>query len=392
MSSTPSRPPIRRSTERALWWGCVVLLSIFLTTIQLAATKPYPLTDFDRVVYMQAVEPFQHRVLVPAAVRFIEHYIPIGHRLTFGLIEVTVWIILFALAERALRLFGVGQGEAKRRLLALSLAVPMAIVTLMPDLRVAPAFIIDRGRLELGEWHLQYLFYYPYDLPAAVFTLLLVLLIIAWSQRLTGPRLALICSIFTIATVNRETTMFLIPMAGLLLLPHQPWTTILKVLALLTILFVAVQLPLHWIFAANVNPHASLVGDLPYEQHWAQNLAQMSQPFYLLAQFVRLAGGCLLPVLLWWPYVDPRLKRALIGFVLPLGVIALFAGRLVEHRIFVEIAPLLWLAALCAIRGRVHQSTAVRVTAAADRQPSGAAISQAYSVHADPPESGDRNP
>lgn len=161
--------------ERAVWWAAALFASLFCTVIQLAITVPYRLTSFARMAHFTSVEPFQQRALIPALAALLEHLAPLGHHLVFGLLEVVTWLALIMLAYRAVERFGIAGSEALKHLLALSIVLPLAIVVLMPDLKVWPLIAPDGHTLDLGRWGARTLFYYPYDLPAAAFTLALLM-------------------------------------------------------------------------------------------------------------------------------------------------------------------------------------------------------------------------
>lgn len=350
-----SQPFVNRF-ERGVWWIAAVFVSLFCTVIQLAITAPYQLTSFERMTHFAAVEPFQHRALIPALAAAIEHVAPLGHHITFGLLEVVTWLALITLAYRAVERFGIAETETLKRLLALTIVLPLAIVALMPDLRVWPTMALDHGTLDFGSWSARTLFYYPYDLPAAAFTLALLLAVAAWGDRPEWRRLGGLALLFAVATVNRETTLFAIPMAALMLVGRVPLIRLASLLGLLLLLYVGVQGPLHWLFSDQPNPHAAL-GDTQYELHITENLRLLSHPVYLLTEPVRFVGGCWLVVLLWWRLIERRLQGAVLGLALPLILVGLTIGRIAEHRIFIEAVPVLWLAGLQAIRGRITADT-----------------------------------
>lgn len=352
MSPSLSDPLSFTLGERLCWWLGLVLLAVFLTAIQLTITAPYGLTTLELLAHFKAVEPFQHRVLVPAAVAVAERLWPIDHRLAFGVIETGFWIALVVVAERALARLHIVHGEARRRLLALSLLLPMAVVTLLPDLQLWPAFAHVDGRLDLGAWGARTLYYYPYDLPAAVFTLGLFLALSGIADRPTAGRIAGLALLFAVATFNRETTVFVLPMAAWLLGRRLPVTRYLLILALLAGLFVAIEPSLQWLFSDQPNPHRQ-VGASQYEWHITENARYLAQPFYLLTEIVRFLGGLWLPAILWWAWLNRPLRIAVLGFVIPLVIVGLIVGRIAEHRVFIEAVPLLWLAAVQAAIARL---------------------------------------
>lgn len=361
LASSASRPPASRAAHpadwgaRLAWWLLLILLAIFLTCLHLTMTQPFELTTFEQLIHFWAVEPFQHRVLLPAAVDAIKDILPIQTRLAFALLEIGFWVALIQTAYQALTWFDIGRHTLDRRLLALCVIIPMVMHLIVPDLQMDPGLTLDDGNLALGQWKTRPIFYYVYDLPAAVFTLALMLVLLRLERE---PRRAslwlLYLSVFAIATVNRETTIFMLPATAAVFWGAQPRPVKPMVGLILAqmVVFVATQWPLHWLFAINDNPVANVqVIGMQYEHHLTENFLVLSQPLYLLTFLARFTAGFYIPVLLFRRYLDARLGRLLLGFALPLGLVALVMGRLVEHRIFIEMVPLVWLAALQVLKG-----------------------------------------
>lgn len=352
--------------ERCAWWLACLFLAIFLTCLRMTTTSPFRLATFEQLVNFQAVEPFQHRVLLPAIAAGVQQLTPIGETLLFALMEVVAWMLLIGLAYRALVIFRIGRSEPVRRLLAFTVLVPMLLHLIAPDLQMAAAFSADQPLLDIGAWTPRAIYYYVYDLPAAMFTLALVLLLAQLADQFTRRCFALYLLVFALATVNRETTLFLLPAFIWLLWPALGARRCLTLAALQAALFLAIQLPLGELFAANTNPNARLA-HTAYEFHLVYNLAALSNPLYLITYMARFTAALYIPVLLWRRYLDRRLTRILVGFALPLAAVAFVVGRIVEQRIFIEIVPLVWLAALQVIAARTADLDKHTPTAPADQ-------------------------
>ncbi|MES1929983.1 hypothetical protein SADO_12034 [Salinisphaera dokdonensis CL-ES53] len=348
-----SPPNAYRATaaERCAWWLACLFLAVFLSCLRLTTTQPFRLTTFEQLVNFQAIEPFQHRVLLPAMAAGIQQFAPIGETLLFGLLEVIAWMLLIGLAYRALVVFEIGRSEPVRRLLAFTVLVPMLLHLVAPDLQMAGAFSADHDLLDVGGWTPRPIFYYVYDLPAAMFTLALVLLMAQLAAQPTARRYAAYLAVFAVATVNRETTVFLLPAFLLVMWPVVGARRCLGLLALQGMVFLAIQLPLTELFADNVNPNARLA-HTPYEYHLGYNLEALANPLYTITYLARFSAALYIPLLLWRRFLDRRLAGLLIGFALPLAAVALVVGRIVEQRIFIEIVPLIWLGALQVIAAR----------------------------------------
>lgn len=351
LSVAPRTPAADARTERLLWLSAAGLIALFLTCLRLTTTEPFELTTFARLIDFDAVEPFQHRVLLPAAAAGIQAVAPLGETLLFGLMEMGFWMALIGVAYRALAQFGIGESTLSRRLLAFTIVIPMLLHLITPDLQITQSFSASDDRLDLGTWEPRAIYYYVYDLPAAVFTLALVLMLSRLAERPHAAGIAAYLAVFAVATFNRETTVFLLPFVALLFWQRLSFTRWAAFLAAQALLFAAIQLPLQWLFADNVNPNAQL-GSTQYEFHLVYNLIALSSPLYALTYIARFAAGLYLPLLVWRRHLDRRLALALIGFALPLALFAVVVGRLVEQRIFIEIVPLIWLGALQVISAR----------------------------------------
>lgn len=340
--------------ERLGWWCAVFLSSLLLTGLQLNTTAPFRLASLDRLIHFQAIEPFQCRVLVPAIAAALQHLAPLGTTLAFGLVELCFWMVLITLSYHALVRFRVADSELGCRALAFTVLAPMAVQLLVPEMHVASSISLADGLFNIGSWHRWPLFYYPYDLPAAVFILTLFLVLMRLRESIDRPGVMLFLAVFTVATINRETTIFMLPCTAALLWGRLSARRIVLLLAAMLALFLAVELPLYWLFNAQPNPNRR-IDDTQYENHLLENLGLLESPFYAAWFITRFAGGFALLMLFWWRYLGRTLKIAAIAFVLPLTLSAFWVGRVPEHRIFIEAVPLVWLAALQALSTRLRR-------------------------------------
>lgn len=331
--------------DRTIWISTLLLYAVFLTSLHLAMTTPWHLASLDKLASFTAAEPFQHRLLIPAIVAALHTLLPLGERLLFALIEVLAWIALVLVAERALACFGIGRSEPLRRILAFTIVVPMALHLIVPDLISYPLFNLNDGLLELGNWRAQRLFYYAYDLPAAVFTLALVVLMAKFAQSGNRRWLSGYLVLFAVATLNRETTLFLI--LPFIMVCYRPIdrNVLVKAVLLQVALFLAIQGLLQWAFMDHVNPYAGVPGT-SYENHLLGNLSLLANPLYLIAYLARFSAGIYLPVLLLRHYLDPILGRTLLWFGVPFLTSVLLFGRIQEHRVVIELVPLIWLSGI----------------------------------------------
>ncbi|MEX2575302.1 MAG: hypothetical protein WD382_01490, partial [Halofilum sp. (in: g-proteobacteria)] len=333
------------------WLAAVLLLAILLTTLHFVMAEPWRLASFSKLLAFEAAEPFQHRVLLPAIAATLRGFLPIGEELVFALLEVVAWAALIGVAYKGLEWLEIGSSTLVRRILALTFTVPMALHLIVPNLQFKPAYVFQDDLFELGSWHAEALFYYPYDLPAAAFTLALVLLMLRLAREPSARWLLAYLALFAIATVNRETTLFLIPAFAVVCFRVLSPELLTRALLAQVVLFGVIQGALQWTFSDHLNPSAVVPGTA-YEYHLIRNLWELANPLYLLTFLARFAGGAYIPLLVLRARLDPQLGRALVCFSLPLLAFALTMGRIQELRIVIEMVPLLWLGALQVVAAR----------------------------------------
>lgn len=354
----------RDGAVRLVWFLVLPAFAILLTAFHYSMASPWKHAAPELMVDFDAAAPFQYRLLLPAIVAALRSFLPLGVETLFAFIEVATWILLVVVAHRALVMFRVGTSDLGRRLLAMTILIPVAMHLIPPDLKVVSVFVIENGVLELGKWHANQLFHYMYDLPAATFILGLVLLLQRFVQTLDGRWFVAYFALFTVATVNRETTVFMIPAFLAVCYPVLDRGVLARAAALQVIVFAAIQLGLQEMFADNLNPNASVPGT-QYENHLVGNLALFANPLYLIIYLARFCAGLYLPVLLLHRYLDTFLARVLLWYGVPFIAATLLFGRLQEHRVLIEIVPLLWLGAMQTMTNWL----AARVPAGAEPQP-----------------------
>lgn len=336
---------------RAAWWAVLLTVAVALTTFHATMTSPWKLATPELMVDFEAAAPFQYRLLMPLFVGLLEAVMPLGVNMLVLLTEVAAWMLLVVVAYRSLEAFGVGASDLARRCLALTSVIPVAAHLIPPDIQFPRSFVVENGVLQLGDWRAYEIFNYIYDLPAAVLTLGLVLVLRRFVETLEDRWFAAYLGLFVIATLNRETAVFVIPAFLAVCYPVLRRSVLAAAAALQVIVFLAIQLTMQWWFADNVNPHANVPGT-SYENHLLGNLALLSHPLYLAIYLARLGAGMYLPIALLHRYLDPFLGRTLLWFGVPFVASTFLFGRLQEHRVLVEIAPLLWLGAVQAVAQR----------------------------------------
>lgn len=261
----------------------------------------------------------------------------------------------------------IGRTPPVRRLRALTVVGPMLLHLIRPDIEPTRTFAVDDGVLEVGTRETRDLYSYVYDLPAAVLTLGMAMLLIRLARRPDIRGFIGYLALFAVATFKRETTLFMLPFTALLFWRVLGMRDRLLLLAAQTTIFTAIQMPLRWLFSINIHPIAMIqVGDSQYDPYLPGNLATLSNSLSLLIFIARFAAGLCPRLSLCRHYLDRHLALALLGFALPLAVSALVVGRIVEHRLFIEMIPLVWLAALQAVaHGSAHASPDQRLVATA---------------------------
>jgi hypothetical protein len=345
----------------ALWYLALLVTALFLTVLHIGATIAY--VPLGRLSAFTAFEPFQHRLLIPALAAVGQRIVPGVEPLTvYFALEVVSWIAFFLLARAALAAFVPGLTRGARQLLAFTaawpvlwhLAKPQSVELVRGDGSLCRVEALD---LNFAHINLAPNLYYPYDLPSAVFTLLVVLLAVRCRER-WGIGIALLyLAAVAAAALNRESAVLLVLAAGVLL-PRRPQARYWTMLALHT----ALALGVAWLArrlvlpTAQPNPYGSLGGG-SYEFNLVNNLRSVLHPFFLIWGIPLFAGGLWLPLLVFRRYLARDLRRTVLVFVLPSFALALILGHVLEGRVFVEIQPILWIATLQAVAAAVATRT-----------------------------------
>ncbi|OHV87040.1 hypothetical protein ORS3428_07730 [Mesorhizobium sp. ORS 3428] len=334
---------------RLAWFAALLSYAILLTAFHYASTNIWWIASPARMADFIAAAPFQSRVLMPLIVHAIKSVAPwFDVDLLFAATEVVAWMLLVVVAHKSLQAFRIATSDLLGGILALTITVPVALHLIVPNLEVHSVLGVDSGVLALGKWLAVPYFRYVYDLPSAVFMLALVLCLARFVQTLRTAWLMAYLGVFALATVNRETAMFMVPAFVAASWGVVERRTLAKALAAQVIIFIALQAAIRWFIPGMPNPYASVPGT-NYEIHLTDNLSLFTNPLYLLTYFARFGAGLYLPILLLHRYLDPVLKRTLLWFGVPFLVSTVLFGRLVEHRVVIEIVPLLWLGAAQAI-------------------------------------------
>src|SRR5215813_11848319 len=175
--------------------------------------------------------------------------------------------------------------------------------------------------------------YYPYDVPSVMFFTLGLLLI-------HDERWWWYYPLFVIATLNRETSIFLAVVTALVFFDRYPWPKLAALVLSQAAIWTAIKGAL-WI----VYQHNRWMGYGLYEYQLKVNIATiLTSP--LKAVIALATWGCLwMAVVVWYPRIsDPFMRRTL--WTVPVFIAGMFfAGVIIELRIYGEMLPIVLAAA-----------------------------------------------
>lgn len=177
--------------------------------------------------------------------------------------------------------------------------------------------------------------FYPYDVPAAFFAALGLLLMV---QR----RWALYLAVFALATLNRETSAFLTLAFVLTLWDAVPRRQFALLVASQIGIWIALRAFLSWSFASNAGR--------PIEWHFADNLSDLARLFTAPISFA--LGAAIATLVALWAVgaatrrAQPQFLRRASGVVWPFLAAMSVVGVWSETRLYSELIPLLLAPAL----------------------------------------------
>lgn len=257
--------------------------------------------------------PYQYRVLMPAVAAWLTGPTGLPLDALFRLLEFLVTLALFYAVRAFLLLFA-------------------------PDARLATLFTLLLAYVL--PFNFTYTFFYPYDLPALLFT---TLGLIALYRRQWLAFYAL----FVLATFNRETSYFLAFVFLAVSAGREAPGTIAKHLMAQAGVWLAIKGALFLLFR-----HNPAQGMGVFEFQFVRNLGMLAQPgtWLLLA---RNWGMMWVFLLLWHKQIhSPFLRRALLAGLAQLAVLFV-VGVIEELRIYGELIPLVLAGIMEAVTGRM---------------------------------------
>ena len=324
-----------------------------LTIAHVALSRDFiPLAD---LAAGAATMPFARRVLIPALAGWLAGGGPVLP--AFLALELVAWLALAAAAWTALGVFDLVRERTARFAVALTGLLPVAVHLCLPTrvkVSLASGVVGDATTLLQPFTSVAAApnFYYPWDVPSAAFVLWLVVLTWVVRQRAGAPGAATAyLAVFAVATLNRETTILLVPFAACAWWRHVPRGRALALAGLAVVCWAAMGAGLKAALQAPPNPRSTLPGG-SYEWMLGTNLKTLAHPAYLVAVAPAFAGGAWLPLVAWGRRLDGWARLLLASYVLPALVVVLVFGIVLEYRVFAEVTPAVWLAAVAASAAR----------------------------------------
>ena len=331
----------RRRTARSIaieltLFAAVAAFAVLFAHWHQTRNMVHPPAALDRLCAFSAETPYQNRVLVPLVLRALQES-GLGERpgltLEAGarLIDVVCVIGLFYALRALLSRFAAGVWPS-------ILGAALGLYAL-PFLYVLPR-----------AWP----YWYPWDSPAVLFTTLGLL----WIK---DQRWAWYYWIFPFATLNRETTLFLILAFALTQFGRMKWLAYFQHIGVQIAIWVGIKLLLSRTFARNPG-----VGEY-YADALKENLVSIQDPQMWITMST-LFGFLWIPLVLLARHIrDSFARRALL--VLPLFFAVSFClAQCNELRIYGEMLPLVILGLACGMAGRDKRANE-RATALSARSP-----------------------
>jgi hypothetical protein len=325
-----------------------LLYSCFFTWNRLANAREWPPASFERLARGEAMTPMQYRILVPmiargavkladrvpglstigglGAIRFANQMDRVKFALEFA--GILGLLVVFSIASRwtAEDLLEEASSGTVRRLFRwgslflLMLALPFHYLWKRTD------------------------YSYPYDIPSITFMVAGIALIVRRNWMVFYP-------VFVLATLNRETSCFLVVAMVLAERRRMPARTLACHVVLQSCLWGAVKAVLWLAFRANTNSAYCNVAGL-FKNSIGFNLHALLKP----TSYVMLAavyGYLWIPLLVMWRDIASRRLVALLWLVPIVHVAMLIPGEIVEIRIYAEMLPLVIWGVMAGLLGRL---------------------------------------
>jgi hypothetical protein len=318
MNAGASRPRTALAAEIGVFVAVAAFAAAF-AHFHLALNGVHPQTSLERLCAYTAETPYQHRVLMPSILRGLELA---GVLRAFGAtledgaraLDVVLVVALFYAMRTLLARFVPGPSQP-------TLWAALALYAL-PFLYVVPRY---------------WAYWYTWDVPAVLFTTLGVL----WIRE---RRWAAYYWLLPLATLNRETTAFLVAVFALTQFGELKPASYLLHLATQAAIWLGIVGLIQYTFARNEGLGFFFSGALKY--NWS--LSGEGGRWATLA----LVYGCLwIPLALLARHVDDAFVRRALPVVPVYFAIAYCMAQFDEVRIYGEMLPLVILGLACGARG-----------------------------------------
>ena len=309
----------------------------------------HTVVSLEKLAAFQETAPFQYRLLVPAMVRVVHDISgwPMFH--LYVVAEWAGWVLLVLAAQQALVALSPRLSWQATRLVALTAIVAVG-AQLMAPVRFrafqGAAMVGDvNGLLNGGAASLRILsnVYYPWDIWTAALLMLLIAAALRLRHSIAPQSVAAYAALFLVASLNRETTILIVPFSLWALAPRVTRAQLAGFAVMQAVFWIAVRAFVVWITGAPPNPKSSLPGGA--EWYLWTNLRTLTYPLYAATVLVPFAGGAWLPLMAWWGERPPLARALLVWYVVPAAAIAFMLGIVHETRVFTEAATATWLAA-----------------------------------------------
>jgi len=304
----------RRWPTAVVVFLAALLLAWYFVHLRYRLNQEFPLAPLQSFLDGTAHKPFQFRMLVPWLVAALRTVIPLDVKALYQWIDVAAVLGLFYAFRYHLKSFF--QGAALN-------VLPFALFYVLPW-----NYLLARDLPIL----------LPYDLAAVAFFALGLALLHRRKWSWYYP-------VFAIATLNRETMLFLTIIFAVMEYRRLPRGSYALHLAAQLGIWLAIKLVIGSVYAGNPGTSFEFyhVGtDVP---HWRTNLEMLATPQRLILFLSSFGFVWILIVAGWKRLRDPFTRKSL--WAIPPFVLMIFAiGNLNEMRVYGELTPLVLTAAL----------------------------------------------
>ena len=316
-------------------------MAYYFTQLRFGLAGEVPMADQTLLLAGKAPAIFQYRALIPWVVNMLLKGASIlypqnslSSSLVFQTVELLSAFILFVAFRHYISLV-IGDAD-----LSLVLSIMMFSSMLFN-------YVLPRSS------PLAYVFLYPWDIPSVMFfTLGLVLLY----RRHWGWYYVL----FPLATINRETTLFLTVVYLITALGRTNIRTIGVHVITQAAIWVGIKHWLYLLYGANpmIERQRSVLwtGFIDY-QHWLlTNVASLFVP-ETFTFLLSVAGFTMIPVLLFWRMIGDTFSRRSLLLIVPWTLVCLLVGVIYELRIYGELIPVILMSFLYIVREALRRET-----------------------------------